>query len=106
MAKKKAKKVAAKKKTTKKKATKKTGRVGRPPGKKVGKKAAKKAGKKRGRPPGRKRVTKAPARSLLIPKNVSNELAFLSDMVVFLNKNKGKTFVVQMDGVNYSLCSS
>ena len=102
MAKKKVKKIAAKKKTTKKKAAKKRGRVGRPPGKKAGKKAA----KKRGRPPGRKKVARAAAHSLLIPKNVSNELAFLSDMVVFLNKNKGKTFVVQMDGINYSLCSS
>ena len=72
----------------------------------MGKKVAKKVGKKRGRPPGIKKAAKATARSLLIPKNVSNELAFLSDMVVFLNKNKGKTFVVQMDGVNYSLCSS
>jgi len=76
-----------------KKVAKKT-RRGRPPGKKTG--------KKRGRPANKKT---APKNSLALPVEGS-DMAFWSELVVFINKNQGKNFIVQMDGVAYSLCTS
>ncbi|MFH1999024.1 MAG: hypothetical protein ABIK28_05040 [Planctomycetota bacterium] len=80
----------------------KTARRGRPRGTKNAKKAGRPA-KKAGRPAkrGPKRIT----RSIELPID-NNNLAFWSEMVVFLNDNKGKSFIVQMDGTNYTLCAT
>lgn len=101
MAKKKKTKVTTAKKKTKRKVAKKTvkkaKRRGRPRGSKTRTK------KKRGRV-GRPRKTVS-ASSITLPVGTKVDIGFWSDVVVFLNKNKGKTFIVQMDGVRYSLNS-
>ena len=94
-----------------KKTTKKAGK------KKTKKKTVRKVAKKkrpRGRPPGskskKKRRTgsakvgrKALMRSITLPVDKPASLNYWSDMVVFLNSNQGKSFIVQMDGTSYTL---
>jgi len=69
---------------------KKKARRGRPKG----------SGKKPGRPAGKKA---AKTSGLLLPIDTEVGLMYWSSMVVFLNENKGKNFVVKMDGVKYEL---
>ena len=38
-----------------------------------------------------------------LPVAGTDDLLYWNDMLLFLNKNKGKSFTVQMDGVSYSL---
>ncbi len=103
MAAKKTTKAPGRKKKTKKKAV----RRGRPPGsrnaKKRGRPPGRKKAKKRGRPAVRRMTAKSSAGAITLPASTTNDLTFWSNMVVFLNNHKGKTFVVQMDGINYSL---
>jgi len=114
-------KPVTKKKTKKKAAQKRVAKKakrgpGRPKGstnvKRPGHQAGKKKAKRRGRPAGRKAGKRRgrPAagrggkstKSIAIP--VANDnLQFWNDMVVFLNAHKGKAFIVQMDGSNFSL---
>ena len=118
-------KAATKKKVTKKKTAKKRVRKpgrpktkkvarkpGRPKGKKRGRPKVSKVAKKRGRPKGSKNIRhgrpagrprKAAAGAMTIPVTDDASLLYWHDMVTFLNKNKGKTFTVQMDGTNYTL---
>lgn len=69
-------------------------RRGRPAGSKN------KPGRKPGRPA--KRGPKKKAASIPIPVE-SDNMAYWSELVVFLNENKGKNMIVQTDGKNYSL---
>jgi hypothetical protein len=93
---KKTKRKVAKKKTTRRKAAKKVHkkakRRGRPPG----------SGKKRGRKPGVK-AKRGSKNSIDLPVTSGADLVFWSEMVIFLNANQGKTFIVQMDGSDYTL---
>ena len=94
-----------KKITTKKPTKKKAGRPKVVKKKRAGWPKGKKRGKRRGRP--RKKVTRMTAgNSILLPSNINTDLAFWSDMIVFLNKNKGKSFIIQMDGKNFTLHAS
>ena len=68
---------------------KKKARRGRPKG----------SGKKRGRPP----VRKTTAGSMTLPVDTQVDLMYWSELVVFLNANKGKNFIVKMDGTSYTL---
>jgi hypothetical protein len=113
--------VTSKKKTAKKKVAKKSKRPGRPKGKVFKKKVAKKGwpkGKKRGKRPGRPKGSKNKKKAgrprkktrsvkvsntITLPVDNKHDLKFWSDMVIFLNKNAGKSFCIQMDGVKYSL---
>lgn len=87
-----------------KKGKKRGRRPGRPakkakrgPGRSKGFKVA----KRRGRPAGR-RGRKAAGSSMTL--TVTDEsLQFWNEMIVFLNENKGKNFIVQTDGKNFSL---
>ncbi|MFH2048611.1 MAG: hypothetical protein ABIJ12_04110 [bacterium] len=66
--------------------------------------------KRRGRPAGTKNKAGRPAKSggkkagssISIPIQ-SDNLAFWSEFVVFLNENKGSKLVVQTDGASYTL---
>ena len=65
----------------------------------------KKRGKRRGRPA--KKVARGRvANSILLPINKQTDLDYWTDMIVFLNKYKGKSFMIQMDGVDYTLHGS
>ena len=70
-----------------------------------------KVAKRRGRPPlkkkaGRKpagRKPKAAAELITLPVNNQTDVDFWSNMVAYLNMNKGKSFIIQLDGKSFSL---
>jgi len=114
-------KVTTKKKVARKKVTKKAKRPGRPKPKKKIKKRGWPKGKKRGKRVGQPKsikTAKRPGRprkkvrrvkvsnSITLPLDRNSDLSFWSELVVYLNKNTGKSFVIQMDGVNYTLHAS
>jgi len=93
-----AKKVVRKKRVVKKKVAKRG--PGRPPKRGPGR-PPKKAGR---------RTKKVAARrsagvkgKVVIPVSASTDLAFWSNLVKFLNANKNKTFVIQLDGKSISI---
>jgi len=98
------------KKTRKKpgrpKGSKNVKKAGRPVAKKTNKKAGRPKGKKPGRKPGRPKMSggkvKA-ANSMNLPVDTVADINYWSEFVVFLNSNAGKTFIVQTDGVKYSI---
>jgi len=95
-------KKTAKKKTIKrgpaKRKVAKKAKRGRPPLKKTSR-----TGKKRGRRPGRKRATRRAAGTLKLSVTRQTDIDFWTKLISYLNKNKGKTFVIQLDGKDYSL---
>jgi len=77
-------------------------------------KVAKKRGrpplkKKPGRKPGRKprakvgRKPKAAAELITLPINNQTDVDFWSNIVAYMNKNKGRSFIIQLDGTSFSL---
>jgi len=99
------------KKTRKKpgrpKGSKNVKKAGRPAAKKTTKKAGRPKGKKPGRKPGRPKMSGGKAKtanSMNLPVDTAADINYWSEFVVFLNNNAGKTFTVQTDGVNWSIC--
>lgn len=78
---------------------------GRPPlKKKAGRK--KKPGRKPGPKPGRKPGPKpraATASLINLPINNQTDVNFWSNLVAFLNQNKNKSFIIQLDGTSFRL---
>jgi len=44
-----------------------------------------------------------PARKLVLPVNGRTDADYWINMVSYLNKNKNKSYVIQLDGTNYLL---
>ncbi len=91
-------------KAARKAAKKKVVRKRRRKAKKVAK--VTKTGKRRGRPPLKKKAGRKPraaAELITLPVNNQTDVDFWSNMVAFLNKNKSKSFIIQLDGKSFSL---